>query len=58
MFDLNVPKLRVKCFNPCTKVDIINFDYVHDILHQFQYLFTIQYTLICIKKEMKHYRMI
>ena len=34
-FDLNVPKIRVKCFIPLTKVNIINFDFDQNILHQF-----------------------
>ena len=32
----NVPKIRVKCFIPFTKDIIINFDYDHNILHEFQ----------------------
>ena len=33
--DLNVPKIRVKCFIPLNKLNIINVDHDHNILHQF-----------------------
>ena len=31
----NVPKIRVNCFIPLFKVNIINFDYDHNIIHLF-----------------------
>ena len=31
----NVPKIRIKCFIPITKVEILNCDYDHNILHEF-----------------------
>ena len=39
---LNVPKIYVKCFIPLTKVNILNDDYDHNILHQFLCSYTIQ----------------
>ena len=31
----NDPKIRVQCFIPLTKVNILNFDYDHNILREF-----------------------
>ena len=31
----NIPKIIVKCFIPLTKVNMINYDYDYNILHQF-----------------------
>ena len=31
----NVPKIREQCFIPLTKVNILNFDYDHNILREF-----------------------
>ena len=30
-----VPKIRVQCFIPLTKLNILNFDYDHNILREF-----------------------
>ena len=46
----NVPKIKVKCFIPFTQVNILKFNYDHNILHELLFNYTLLYSLIWIKK--------